>query len=113
MFHVTVGLASGRSESFSIAQSAKVRDFKLLVQKAFSQDLLRLVTADGHVLVDYEQSLEAAGVQSGDHMTAIPQRTKHIAATGEPSPSGALEATKSSHGAMKSMAVTAQQFKSS
>lgn len=80
MFHVTVGLVSGQSESFSVSKSSNVGDLKLMAQKSFRQGSLKLVTADARVLVDSSQSLEAAGIQENDHLTAIPQKA-NISAT--------------------------------
>ena len=34
-------------------------------------DFLRLATAQNHVLTDLEESLEGAGIQDGDHLTAV------------------------------------------
>ena len=79
MLQVTVALPSGCSEMFSIAQSSKVGDLKLLAQKCFQCGFLRLVAGDHHVL-DPAVSLQAAGLEDGDHLTAIVLQAK-LAAT--------------------------------
>ena len=79
MLQVYVGLPSGKRKSLSIAESSKVGDLKRLAQRSFEQGFLKLVTADGHVLADQMQSLQAAGLQEGDHLTAIVQRDKMAA----------------------------------
>ena len=71
--------AEWKTESLSIAESSKAGDLKRLAQKSFEQGFLRLVTAEGHVLADPNQSLQAAGLQGGDHLTAIVQQAKMAA----------------------------------
>ena len=70
MLQVTVALPSGSSEKFSIPQSSKVGDLKVLAQKSFQRGFLKLVAAD-HSLMDPTVSLQAAGLQDGLHVTAI------------------------------------------
>ena len=70
MLQITVALPSGCSEKFSIAQSSKVGDLRVLAQKSFQRGFLRLVTADHHAL-DPTLTLQAAGLEDGDHLTAI------------------------------------------
>jgi hypothetical protein len=53
---------------------------KLLAQKTFKKGFLKLVTADGHVLTNLADSLQTAGVQDGEHLTAVVQEAK-VAAT--------------------------------
>ena len=79
MLQVTVALPSGCSEKFSIAQSSKVGDLRVLAQKSFQRGFLRLVAADHHAL-DPQVSLQAAGLEDGDHLTAIAVEAK-LAAT--------------------------------
>ena len=79
MLHVTVALPSGRSEIFSILQSSKVGDLRVLAQKAFQLGFLRLVAAD-HSMVDPTKSLQDVGIEDGDHLTAIAVEAK-LAAT--------------------------------
>ena len=75
MLQVHVALPSGRSETFSLPQSSKVGDLKLQAQKSFQCGFLRLVTANNHML-DPVESLQAAGLQEGDHLTAIAMPVK-------------------------------------
>jgi len=79
MLQVTVAVPSGRSEIFSIAQSSKVGDLRVLAQKSFQLGFLRLVAAD-HSVVDPTKSLQAAGLEDGAHLTAIAIEAK-VAAT--------------------------------
>ena len=79
MLHVTVALPSGRSEKFSVLQSSKVGDLRVLAQKAFQLGFLRLAAAD-HSVVDSTKSLQDAGLEDGDHLTAIAVEAK-LAAT--------------------------------
>ena len=80
MLHVTVALPSGRSEKFSILQSSKVGDLRVLAQKTFQLGFLRLVAAD-HSVVDPTKSLQDAGLEDGDRLTAIAIEAT-VAATG-------------------------------
>ena len=79
MLQVTVALPSGCSEKFSIAQSSKVGDLRVLAQKSFQRGFLRHVAAD-HRALDPTLSLQAAGLEDGDHLTAIAVEAK-LAAT--------------------------------
>ena len=79
MFHVNVALPSGRSEELSLPQSSKVGDLRALAQKSFQLGFLRLLAAD-HSVLDPTVSLQAAGLEDGDHLTAIVLEAK-VAAT--------------------------------
>ena len=79
MLQVTVALPSGCCEKFSIPQSSKVGDLRVLAQKSFQRGFLRLVTAD-HRALDPAVSLQAARLEDGDHLTAIAVEAK-LAAT--------------------------------
>ena len=70
MIQISVAVPSGHSENFSLPQSSKVGDLRVLAQKSFQLGLLRLVAAD-HSLVDPTKSLQDAGLEAGDHLTAI------------------------------------------
>ena len=70
MLQLNVALPSGRSETFSLPQFSKVGDLRVLAQKSFQCGFLRLVTANNH-MVDPTESLQAAGLQEGDHLTAV------------------------------------------
>ena len=80
MFQATVALASGCSETISLPMSSKVGDLKVLAQKRFQQGLLRLITADGHILSDPSQSLLGAQLDEKDCLTAV-AITGRVAAT--------------------------------
>ena len=79
MLQFTVALPSGRSEEFSLEPSSKVGDLRVLAQRAFQLGFLRLVAAD-HSVVDPTKSLQDAGLEDGDHLTAIAVEAK-VAAT--------------------------------
>lgn len=52
----------------------------MLSQKLFRQRFLRLVTADGRVLLDVMESIQAAGIHNGDCLSAVALQAK-VAAT--------------------------------
>ena len=79
MLQLNVALPSGRSETFSLLQSSKVGDLRVLAQTSFHCGFLRLVTANIDTL-DPGESLQAAGLQDEDHLTAIAIPAK-VAAT--------------------------------
>jgi hypothetical protein len=80
MIQVQVALPSGKRKTLAIEESSKVGDLKILAQKTFGQGFLGLVTALGHVLNDPARSLQSAGIQDGDHITAVVHQAK-LAAT--------------------------------
>jgi hypothetical protein len=82
MLQVYVTLVSGKRNQFSMSQSSKVGDLKCVAQRYFEQGFLKLVTAEGHVLADPMQSLQAAGLQDGEHLTAVAQQAKMVATEG-------------------------------
>jgi len=53
-----------------------VGDLKNLPQKTFGKGFLKLVSAEGHVLTNLMDTLQAAGVQDGEHLTAVAQQAK-------------------------------------
>ena len=71
MLQVSLALPSGHNASLSIPQSSKVVDLKALAQQAFQKPSLRLVTAQGRILTNPAETLEAAGLQDGDQLTVI------------------------------------------
>ena len=75
---INVALPSGRTKTLSLPES--VGDLQVLAQKSFLQGFLRLVTANGQMLLDPMQSLQAAGIHEGDNLTALALQTR-IAAT--------------------------------
>lgn len=60
MLHLNVALPSGKRKVLEVAESSKVGDLKFLAQQQFQQGFLRLITAEGHVLSDLEESLRTA-----------------------------------------------------
>ena len=71
MLRVTVSLPSGRSDDcITLPQSSKVEDLIRQAKHSLGPGFLRLVTAEGHLLTPKE-SLEAAGIRDGDHLTLI------------------------------------------
>ena len=74
MLQVYVSFPSGSGETLSLPDHSKVGDLQLLARKTFSKGFLKLVTVEGRVLTDPEESLQAA-VQEGEHLTAVAQRT--------------------------------------
>ena len=79
MIQISIALPSGRSEAFTLPPSSKVGDLRILAQKSFQRGFLRLVDAD-HGMVDPAASLQSAGLEDGDNLTAIVIHPK-IAAT--------------------------------
>ena len=79
MIQISIALPSGRSEAFTLPQSSKVGDLRILAQKSFQRGFLRLVDAD-HGMVDPAVSLQSAGLEDGDNLTAIVIHPK-VAAT--------------------------------
>ena len=94
MIQVTVALPSGRSASLSVMQSCTVGDLKALARESLGQSFSRLVTADGRILTNPMESLEAAGLQDGDWLTAMVGQTQ-LAATFRPFLCAALGANVS------------------
>ena len=82
MLQVYVTLVSGKRNQFSMSQSSKVGDLKCVAQRYFEQGFLKLVTAEGRVLADPMQPLQAAGLQDGEHLTAVAQQAKMVATEG-------------------------------
>ena len=78
MLRVDVALPSGREESLEVPLSSTVGHLKMLAQNSLGQRFLQLVTAAGLPL-DPMNSLEAAGVQEGDNLTALAQQPKMAA----------------------------------
>ena len=81
MLQVHVVLPSGKWKCLSIAESSKVGDLKCLAQKSFEQgSLFGLLLQLVRVLLDPTESLQSAGIQDGDHISAIALQAK-VAAT--------------------------------
>ena len=76
LLRVTVALPSGNGASFRMGESSKVGDLKAGAQEFFGKRFLQLATTDGCVLTDPMKSLQAAGLQDGEHLTAIAGQAK-------------------------------------
>ena len=73
----SVALPSGCSQKFSIPQSSKVGDLRALAQKSCQRGFLGLVAAD-HSVMDPTLSLQAAGLEDGDRLTAAVTEAKLV-----------------------------------
>jgi hypothetical protein len=82
MLQVNISFPSGSGENLQLPERSNVGDLKILAQKSLRQGFLKLITAEGHVLTNPEISLQAAGVQEGEHLTVVAQQTK-VAHTGQ------------------------------
>ena len=80
MLRIHVTFPSGSGETLSLPEHSKVGDLKLLTQETFRKGFVKLVTVEGHVLTNLANSLQTAGVQDGEHLTAVVQEVK-VAAT--------------------------------
>ena len=81
MLRVNVSLPSGRSETLLLPELATVEDLQILAQESFGQKFLRLVTAKNRALSNPTDSLQAAGIQEAEQLTAVVQQAK-VASTG-------------------------------
>ena len=81
MLQVNVSFPSGSGETLQLPEHSKVGDLRLLAHQTFGKGFLKLVTFEGHVLTNPEDSLQAAGVQDGEHITAVAQRASLSATT--------------------------------
>jgi hypothetical protein len=79
MFQVNVSFPSGSGETLLLPAHSKVGDLKRLAQRSLGQGFLKLVTAEGRVLSNPEDSLEVA-VEDGGYLTAVAQQVQ-VAAT--------------------------------
>eukprot|EP00435_Cladocopium_sp_Y103_P055467 s979_g18.t1 len=69
----------GKRKSLTIDESSKVGDLRILAQQSCFP---KLVSATGRCLADPRETLRAAGIGEGDHVTAIVQQA-NLAATEE------------------------------
>ena len=81
MIQIDVCLPSGKETHFTVSQSSKVGDIRILSQRYFGQGFLRLVNPRGQALPDTDLLLEA-DLQEGEHLTAIALEIK-ISATND------------------------------
>ena len=79
MLRVVVSFPSGSGQTLSLPELSKVGDLKILAQRSLRQGFLKLVTVEGHVLTNPQESLQDAGVQDGEHLTAVAQHARATA----------------------------------
>lgn len=80
MLRISISFPSGSGKTLELDELSKVKDLKLLAQRSFGRGFLKFVPAKGHVLTNPADSLQAAGIQDGEHLTAVAQDGKLIAA---------------------------------
>ena len=107
MLQVNISFPSGFGENLQLPERSNVGDLKILAQKSLRQGFLKLITAEGHVLTNPEISLQAAGVQEGEHLTVVAQQTKVAHTQARHLRCGAQEATRWLLGAIQKVVVTA------
>ena len=71
MLNISVALLNGNHVSLRLSTSSTVQDVRTKAQRAFGKKYLKLVTAKNGVLVDFEQTLEEAGIEDGECLTAL------------------------------------------
>lgn len=74
MLQISISFPSGCGDTFLCPELSKVGDLKLLAQRSFRQGFLKLVTAKGCLLTNLTDSLQAAGIQDGEHLIAVAQQ---------------------------------------
>ena len=74
MLRVGMSFASGSGEPLLLPELSTLRDLKLLAQRSLGQSFPKLVTVDGQVLSKPKDTLQDAGVQDGEHITALVQQ---------------------------------------
>ena len=71
MLKINVVLPNGHAELLTFLPSSTVQDVRTKAQRAFGRKSLRLISDKSRVLVDYEQTLEEAGIEDGACLTAL------------------------------------------
>ena len=71
MLNISVALLNGNPVPLRLSTSSTVQDVRTKAQRAFGKKYLKLVTAKNRVLVDFEQTLEEAGIEDGECLTAL------------------------------------------
>ena len=71
MLQIYAVLPSGKRKSCSVDKSSKADDLKKMDLESFGKGFLRLLAAEVLALVDLTQSLQDAGLEDGDHLTAL------------------------------------------
>ena len=67
----TVALPSGKQQELQLPEATTVGELRWKAQKAFGHGFLNLYAANKLKLHEPEKTLHAAGVQIGDHITAV------------------------------------------
>eukprot|EP00434_Breviolum_minutum_P019363 symbB.v1.2.017070.t1/scaffold1283.1/size126978/9 len=81
MLRINVVLPNGHAEALALRPSSTVQDVRTKAQQALRKKHLRLITAKNRVLVEFEQTLEEAGIEDGECLTALVLQPQ-LAATG-------------------------------
>lgn len=81
MLQVNVALVNGHTQLLSVPPSSTVQDLRTAAQLVFRQKCLRLISAKNRLLVDPEETLEAAEIQDGERLTALVLQPQLAAAT--------------------------------
>ena len=81
MLRINVVLPNGHAEALALMPSSTVQDVRTKAQQALRKKHLRLITAKNRVLVEFEQTLEEAGIEDGECLTALVLQPQ-LAATG-------------------------------
>ena len=71
MIQISVALPNGHAELLTLPPSSTVQDVRTKAQRAFGKKCLRLVAAKNRVLVDPNKTLEEAGMEDGECLTAV------------------------------------------
>ena len=79
MLRLNLALPSGKLKHLEVAEFSKVGDLKALAQQSLGHRFLSLITVCGKILPDPEESLQAAGLQDGDHLMVVCLRAQHAA----------------------------------
>ena len=82
MLRVNVSLPSGCSKTLLLPQLSTVQDLQVLAQESFGRKFLKLVTAQNRALTKHMESLQSAGIQEGEHLTAVVQQPKVASTSG-------------------------------
>ena len=82
MIRINVALPNGHAELFTLLRSSTLRELKKATQQAFGKKYLGVVTAKNQLLVDLDQTLEEAGIEDGECLTALVLQPQLAATSG-------------------------------
>ena len=71
MLKINVALPNGHAELLTLLPSSTVQDVRTEAQRAFGKKYLRLITAKNGLLGDPNKTLEEAGIEDGECLTAL------------------------------------------